>query len=131
MVRVELRQLAGELNIPGTAGMRKGDLIAAIKEKQGGASARKPAAAQLSLPDNSVPAAAGTDVPTVADAASTNGAAQAEATPAAAPPTRRRRTASRPAGAPDVTTAVEAPAANGSPVANGGPVVTPPAVDAA
>ncbi|WP_344727718.1 transcription termination factor Rho [Pseudonocardia yunnanensis] len=131
MVLAELRQLAGELNIPDTAGMRKGDLIAAIKEKQGGAPARKPAAAQLSLPDNSVPAAAGTDAPTVADAASTNGAAQAEVTPAAAPPTRRRRTASRPAGAPDVTTAVEAPAANGSPVANGGPVVTAPAVDAA
>ncbi|WP_433299565.1 transcription termination factor Rho [Pseudonocardia sp. CA-142604] len=132
MVLAELRQLAGELNIPDTAGMRKGDLIAAIKEKQGGAPARKPAAAQLSLPDNSVPAAAGTDAPTVADAASTNGAAQAEAAPAAAaPPTRRRRTASRPAGAPDVTTAVEAPAPNGSPIANGGPVVTAPAVDAA
>ncbi len=36
MVLAELRQLAGELNIPDTAGMRKGDLIAAIKEKQGG-----------------------------------------------------------------------------------------------
>jgi transcription termination factor Rho len=131
MVLAELRQLAGELNIPDTAGMRKGDLIAAIKEKQGGAPARKQAAAQLSLPDNSVPAAVSTDVPTVADAASTNGAAQAEAAPAAARPTRRRRTASRPAGAPDVTTAVEAPAANGSPVANGGPVVTAPAADAA
>ena len=30
MVLAELRQLAGELNIPATAGMRKGDLIAAI-----------------------------------------------------------------------------------------------------
>ena len=30
MVLAELRQLAGELKIPDTAGMRKGDLIAAI-----------------------------------------------------------------------------------------------------
>ena len=30
MVLAELRQLAGELNIPDIAGMRKGDLIAAI-----------------------------------------------------------------------------------------------------
>ncbi|NMH79426.1 transcription termination factor Rho, partial [Pseudonocardia xinjiangensis] len=52
MVLAELRQLAGELNIPDTSGMRKGDLIAAIKEKQGAAPARKPAAAQLSLPEN-------------------------------------------------------------------------------
>ena len=37
MVLAELRQLAGELNIPDTAGMRKGDLIAAIKERQAGA----------------------------------------------------------------------------------------------
>jgi len=37
MVLAELRQLAGELNIPNTQGMRKGDLISAIKEAQGGA----------------------------------------------------------------------------------------------
>ncbi|HEY7594183.1 MAG TPA: transcription termination factor Rho, partial [Actinophytocola sp.] len=38
MVLAELRELAGQLGITGTAGMRKGDLIAAIKERQGGAS---------------------------------------------------------------------------------------------
>ncbi|WP_179953045.1 Rho termination factor N-terminal domain-containing protein, partial [Halopolyspora algeriensis] len=38
MVLAELRQLAGELGIE-TSGLRKGDLIAAIKEKQGGAEA--------------------------------------------------------------------------------------------
>ncbi|MFC7340983.1 transcription termination factor Rho [Saccharopolyspora griseoalba] len=38
MVLAELRQLAGELGIE-TGGLRKGDLIAAIKEKQGGATA--------------------------------------------------------------------------------------------
>ncbi|TDD93154.1 transcription termination factor Rho [Saccharopolyspora karakumensis] len=37
MVLAELRQLAGELGIE-TGGLRKGDLIAAIKEKQGGGS---------------------------------------------------------------------------------------------
>jgi len=37
MVLAELRQLAGELNIPDTSGMRKGDLIAAIKARQGDA----------------------------------------------------------------------------------------------
>ena len=77
MVLAELRQLAGELNIPDTAGMRKGDLIAAIKERQGGASAREAGRRrQLSLPDNSVPAAATRTLPTAADAASTNGAAR-------------------------------------------------------
>jgi len=36
MVLAELRELAGQLGITGTAGLRKGDLIAAIKEKQSG-----------------------------------------------------------------------------------------------
>ena len=45
MVLAELRQLAGELNIADTAKMRKGDLIAAIKERQAGGPAP-----QLSLP---------------------------------------------------------------------------------
>jgi len=39
MVLAELRQLAGELNIPDTAKMRKGDLIAAIRERQSGGGA--------------------------------------------------------------------------------------------
>ncbi len=39
MVLAELRELAGQMGITGTAGMRKGDLIAAIKERQGGSSA--------------------------------------------------------------------------------------------
>ncbi|RVW02638.1 transcription termination factor Rho [Rhodococcus xishaensis] len=40
MVLAELRSLAGELGIKGTSGMRKGDLIAAIKERQGEAAAK-------------------------------------------------------------------------------------------
>ena len=51
MVLAELRQLAGELNIPNISGMRKGDLIAAIKEKQGAPPGRKRSAdAQPTLP---------------------------------------------------------------------------------
>ena len=46
MVLAELRQLAGELKIPDTAGMRKGDLIAAIRAAQGGAPDTRPAATQ-------------------------------------------------------------------------------------
>ena len=57
MVLAELRQLAGELNIPDTTGMRKGDLIAAIKERQAGGSA----APQLSLPDTA-PVATGPEI---------------------------------------------------------------------
>lgn len=40
MVLAELRQLAGELGIE-TTGLRKGDLIAAIKERQGGAAPQR------------------------------------------------------------------------------------------
>ncbi|WP_345499535.1 transcription termination factor Rho [Nocardia callitridis] len=40
MLLPQLRALAGELGIRGTSGMRKGDLIAAIKENQAGRSAR-------------------------------------------------------------------------------------------
>jgi transcription termination factor Rho len=39
MVLPELRELAGQLGITGITGMRKGDLIAAIKERQGGSAA--------------------------------------------------------------------------------------------
>ncbi|ONM46968.1 transcription termination factor Rho [Nocardia donostiensis] len=47
MLLPQLRALAGELGIRGTSGMRKGDLIAAIKENQAGGSApaEKPARA--------------------------------------------------------------------------------------
>nr|WP_223199014.1 transcription termination factor Rho [Solihabitans fulvus] len=50
MVLAELRELAGTLGITGTTGMRKGDLIAAIKERQGGTSSRGSAATTPSAP---------------------------------------------------------------------------------
>ncbi|WP_439032496.1 transcription termination factor Rho [Gordonia terrae] len=54
MVLSELRTVAGELGIKGTSGMRKGDLIAAIKERQAGGST---AAAPKSAPTRAKSAA--------------------------------------------------------------------------
>jgi transcription termination factor Rho len=129
MVLAELRQLAGELDIPGTAGMRKGDLIAAIKERQGadpGAGrGRARGTDQLSLStegtarsatdstapratDSTAPRATDSTAPRATDGAtgSTAPATNGSAPPAeAAPPSRRRRAASRPAGAPASTPA--------------------------
>src|SRR5690349_24333371 len=100
MLLGDLRQLAGELNIADTAKMRKGDLIAAIKERQGGGPAP-----QLSLPTTAAtstngerPVANGTSAEP-AQAESTPAAAEAAAVPEAGA-ARRRRSASRPAGAP-------------------------------
>nr|WP_028847875.1 transcription termination factor Rho [Thermocrispum agreste] len=51
MVIAELRQLAGELGITGISGMRKGELIAAIRERQGTpARTRKTAKQDETLP---------------------------------------------------------------------------------
>ncbi|HWD01508.1 MAG TPA: transcription termination factor Rho [Amycolatopsis sp.] len=49
MVIAELRQLAGELGVGETTGMRKGDLIAAIRERQGKSKKRTAAAETLPL----------------------------------------------------------------------------------
>ena len=76
MVLAELRQLAGELNIADTAKMRKGDLIAAIRERQAGGPVP-----QLPLP---TPAATSTNGDGTA-------AAEAAADEAPAPARRRRR----------------------------------------
>ncbi|HEV3356737.1 MAG TPA: transcription termination factor Rho [Pseudonocardiaceae bacterium] len=109
MVLPELRELAGQLGITGITGMRKGDLIAAIKERQGASSARSNGRAasrgdQTELPvSNSAPAEAKPEA---------NGHAQApaqesrDAEDGAAGPTRtrRRRSASRPAGSPEEAT---------------------------
>ncbi|WP_020657281.1 transcription termination factor Rho [Amycolatopsis benzoatilytica] len=46
MVIAELRQLAGELGVGETTGMRKGDLIAAIRERQGKSKKRGPGQAE-------------------------------------------------------------------------------------
>jgi transcription termination factor Rho len=127
MVLAELRELAGQLNISGTAGMRKGDLIAAIKERQGstggraetaelpltGVTASKPARRTAEKP------ARATEAKKDKPAAESKAAPVEAAAPAAEPVVetapaprqgdeeggrrnnRRRRAAGRPAGAPD------------------------------
>lgn len=47
MLLVELRELADELGVTGVAGLRKGDLIAAIKEQQGRSVVRHPSKVEL------------------------------------------------------------------------------------
>lgn len=108
MVLAELRTLAGELGITGTAGMRKGDLIAAIKERQsGGAAKASKATATDTLPlgiddppKKSTPKAAAAPV-------AEPKAEQPEATDAASEESgrrdgnRRRRSSTRAAGAPE------------------------------
>ncbi|WP_373865903.1 transcription termination factor Rho [Pseudonocardia asaccharolytica] len=131
MVLAELRQLAGELNIPGTEGMRRSDLIAAIRERQGGGGtatrSRSPrtAAEQPMLPENvdgAVAASPAAEKPAPestqdrpASSASGNEAATApaaQASPDVSPTTtRRRRAATRPAGAPAPRPSTAEPAA--------------------
>ncbi|MFC6009442.1 transcription termination factor Rho [Nocardia lasii] len=64
MLLPQLRALAGELGIRGTSGMRKGDLIAAIKENQAGAPAKSDKRAEAAA----VTAPAQTDAPKSAKA---------------------------------------------------------------
>ncbi len=56
MLLPQLRALAGELGIRGTSGMRKGDLIAAIKENQAGAPAKADKPAQAAAVTADAPA---------------------------------------------------------------------------
>ncbi|XVV02549.1 transcription termination factor Rho [Actinosynnema sp. CA-248983] len=118
MVLAELRELAGQLGITGTAGLRKGDLIAAIKERQGGTSGRGSAAtppkaekkaaapkAAASAPAAEKPAAtekpaaeAPVDRPTQQQLDVADRPAEEEGGRRGS---RRRRSANRPAGSPD------------------------------
>ncbi len=121
MVLAELRELAGTLGITSTAGMRKGDLIAAIKERQSGGSAKSStkSAGSDTLPlgiEDAPKAAAPAAAPTTAPAS--EAPPKVEATTVAEPRTeqpeqsesedggrrdgnRRRRGSSRSAGSPD------------------------------
>ena len=91
MVLAELTQLAGTLGISGTSKMRKNELIAAIQQRQNGAGAS----------NGAVPADAAASTPTTQAAAPAAPSAAPAADPApVAEPVRRRRGASRPAGAP-------------------------------
>ncbi len=139
MVLAELRELATELNVPDIAGMRKGDLIAAIKERQGASApvakrASRPAPRAAAAAPDDAPAAA--SQPTLDDSGPSNGAvtgdnaAAAAAAPAA--PTRRRRAASRPAGAPSAESTPTAAVTTGSaPSGEPAPAAGAPAAPAA
>jgi transcription termination factor Rho len=103
MVLAELRALAGELNIQDTAGMRKGDLIAAIKERQGAGGSR----AQEQLPLTGETAETG-GAAAKADAPAQNGASPVADTP----PSNERPAASAPAEAPAAAAPTETPVAS-------------------
>jgi transcription termination factor Rho len=138
MLLPELQSLAASLQIPGTARMRKGELIAAIQLAQGAGGSSAP-------PAKSAPASSAVSQPTLeaqppvngsngsngTDGSSASSASSARtATPAAetnseagsAPesPRRRRRGSSRPSGGPDSSSesgsdeAVQPAAVNGT-----------------
>ncbi|RBO85484.1 transcription termination factor Rho [Nocardia puris] len=91
MLLPQLRALAGELGIRGTSGMRKGDLIAAIKENQAGkpAKADKPARAEAKAEQAALdvtPAAEAKSAP--AEESKAKEAAPAEKAAAPAPETK-------------------------------------------
>jgi transcription termination factor Rho len=105
MVLAELRELAGELGITGTAGMRKGDLIAAIKERQGSAQAQVNTLPLGEIVDRSVDGKTGRTAeaapPAVATGKPVESAPEVGEAGVRREGGRRRRTASRAAGSPD------------------------------
>ncbi|GAB3312824.1 hypothetical protein GCM10027451_26060 [Geodermatophilus aquaeductus] len=155
MLLPELQRLAAELGIPGTGRMRKGDLVAAISARQVGSGAPGNGVPAPSAPADPAPATeAPAAVETPAAAPEARGVA-ATAAPLEAPVSgganggpltatpdagteakapaesapRRRRAASRPAGAP-VGTQAEAPAAAEESAAAQAPVAEAPATEA-
>ena len=92
MVLPDLRALAGQLGVKGSSGMRKSELIAAIREHRGETNGVVAPAA------TAAPPAAKTQAPDAQAAPAVNGSA-GDGTEQAAPPRRERRGASRSAGA--------------------------------
>ncbi|WP_460864286.1 transcription termination factor Rho [Rhodococcus aerolatus] len=111
MVLAELRTLAADMGIGDTAGMRKGDLIVAIKAQQGGGAGSGPAAsapAATAPAETTAPATTAPDGPADGATAPGDGAtapAGGDAADAGTTPrrSRQRRGASRSAGAPEQT----------------------------
>nr|WP_225954044.1 transcription termination factor Rho [Kibdelosporangium phytohabitans] len=109
MVLAELRELAGTLGITGTTGMRKGDLIAAIKERQGGSGGGTADTLPLdNLPAVKPPRSAKEPKRAIEKSAPAADKAEKAEKPAAsssdeeqAPTRTRRRRAGRPAGSPE------------------------------
>ncbi|UGT53787.1 transcription termination factor Rho [Nocardia asteroides] len=94
MLLPQLRALAGELGIRGTSGMRKGDLIAAIKENQAGAPAKAGKPAEAAAVTADAPAAKA-DAPAKSEAPAKNDApAKAQAPAKAERPAKADKAAS-------------------------------------
>ncbi|MCT2585079.1 transcription termination factor Rho [Actinophytocola gossypii] len=94
MVLAELRELAGQLGITGTTGMRKGDLIAAIKERQSAGSSA-PAKSASPAPAETLPLGVG-DKTEPASEPKTEGKTEVKAESKTEPKTEGRASKAKP-----------------------------------
>ena len=101
MLLPDLRALASEVGVKGTSGMRKSDLIAAIREQRGESAGAKAAPAEKA---EKAPKAAPVEQPTLDSAPEQPvqaAADQGSDAPQQSPQRRERRSAGRQSGAPD------------------------------
>ena len=117
MLLAELKHVAGSMGLKGTAGMRKGDLVGAIRAAQGAASEKSAPARRRPAAEQGAQAAAPTQAEAPQSAQPTQNSQPAQTAPAEGAPSgegqarrSRGRGARRDAGAPATETA--APAAD-------------------
>src|SRR5687767_8029376 len=127
MLLPELQSLAASLGISGTARMRKGELVAAIQERQAATAARSEVAA--ATPRTEVRADVREERPAAAPASEpvARVAEQPAGGGGGAEGAERSRRASRPAGPPEPRPASDVRAA--APVAGGAPATVEPATE--